>query len=342
MLLTLCAGYLLMEPASFKTLAQSSQYSLFSASNSYFWLNQGYFDAAAQTQPLLHTWSLGAEWQFYVVWLFIVWAALKVSDRFFARLLVAMTLASRVASQIVLGHDASAAYFMMPYRVFELSIGAMLAFISHQRMSPGVESGLALSGVVLIIGSTMLLEFSSPSLACELLYLAWAPLQAFTLGGHGLPPYCTPGPRSSWDLISYSFYLVHWPLAVFCKYYLFRPLVGAEKVGLLIASIVLGYLMYRMVETVFMRKTRWVKPVGMTAVTCAVAALLHLAHIVVMQNGMKERIPADYLVFADDSVNFHATHYGGTGFALDTSLGQVDTPTATSLHCCTPASWTST
>lgn len=74
--LCLMAGYVLMDPASFSGLASSAAYSLFSASNFYFLFNQGYFDASAKTQPLLHTWSLAAEWQFYIIWPFIVWGAL--------------------------------------------------------------------------------------------------------------------------------------------------------------------------------------------------------------------------------------------------------------------------
>ncbi|MFJ9989952.1 acyltransferase family protein [Pseudomonas putida] len=323
--LTLGAGYLLMDPASFKDLAQSSQYSLFSASNFYFWLNQGYFDAAAQTHPLLHTWSLAAEWQFYLAWPFIAWAALKVSDRFFARLLVVMTLVSLAASQIMLDHDASAAYFMMPFRVFELSMGAMLVFISHQRMSPGVESGLALSGILLIIGSALLLDSSSPFPGLRALAPCLGAVACIHAGRARSAALLRTWPMVKIGLISYSVYLVHWPLAVFYKYYIFRPLMGSEKIALLITSLVLGLVMYRMVETVFMRKTRWVKPTGLISVTCAMAALFYLAHLVVTESGMKERIPADYLVFADDPANFHATHYGGTGFALDTLLGRSDT-----------------
>ncbi|MDF9617071.1 acyltransferase family protein [Pseudomonas entomophila] len=320
-LLSLLFGYLIMDPAAFKALAESSKYSLFSASNFYFWLNQGYFDASAQTQPLLHTWSLGAEWQFYVAWPFVVWGALKLSDRFLFGLLVILTLLSLAASQVILDHDSSAAYFMMPFRVFELSIGALLVFIGHHRLGAKVESSLALIGMLAIVASALLLDPGSPFPGVRALVPCLGAAACIYAGRSSTAGILRTWPLVKLGLISYSVYLVHWPLAVFYKYYVFRPVSWPEKTGLLVASILLGYLMYRLVETVFMRKDLWVKPVGLITVTSSVAALAYLAHMVVIDNGMKDRVPADYLVFADDPANFHATHYGGTGFALDTTIG---------------------
>ncbi|HEP7983251.1 TPA: acyltransferase [Pseudomonas aeruginosa] len=132
----LAIGYLLFDPASFSNLAKSGQYALFSVSNIYFWINQDYFDPSAHTQPLLHTWSLAAEWQFYLVWPFIVWASLKVSERFFVAVLSLLTAGSLVASQIWLSHDSSAAYFLIPFRVFELSAGALVVYFEHHKKKP--------------------------------------------------------------------------------------------------------------------------------------------------------------------------------------------------------------
>ncbi|MFL1481827.1 acyltransferase family protein, partial [Pseudomonas grimontii] len=97
--ISLFLGFLLMDPSSLKSLASSSGQSLLSISNFYFWLNQGYFDAASKTQAMLHTWSLSTEWQFYLVWPFIIWGAIKISDRTFIAILLLLIAASVTASQ---------------------------------------------------------------------------------------------------------------------------------------------------------------------------------------------------------------------------------------------------
>lgn len=315
------AGFVLMDPAAFAGLAASAKYSIFSASNFYFWLNQGYFDASAQTQPLLHTWSLAAEWQFYAVWPFIVWAALKISDRFLALLLVAMTAGSLAASQIMLGYDSSAAYFMMPFRVFELSIGALLVFVSKHRAGPAAESAITATGIALIIASAFALDSTSPFPGLRALVPCLGAAACIYAGRSAAGSILRTWPMVQMGLISYSVYLVHWPISVFYKYYVFRSISLPEKVALLAASIVAGALLYRCVERLFMGKWQFIKPVGLSLVTASVAALAYGTTLVIDHEGMKSRVPAEYLAFAADPANFHTNNYGGHGYSLEPLLG---------------------
>ncbi|MDQ0124717.1 peptidoglycan/LPS O-acetylase OafA/YrhL [Pseudomonas lini] len=315
----LCAGFLIMDPASFSSLAQSAQYSIFSASNFYFWLNQGYFDASAQTQPLLHTWSLAAEWQFYIVWPFIVWAALKISDRFLLGLLAVMTLVSLVGSQVMLSYDSSAAYFMMPFRVFELSLGALVVFFVRNRAGAALESGIAAVGMMLVVGSAFALDASSPFPGVLALIPCLGAAACIYAGRSRVGAILRYGPMVKIGLMSYSVYLVHWPIAVFYKYYVFRNITVFEKTMLLTASIIAGALLYRTVERLFM--TKHVKPVGLTAVAASVAVLAVGAMIVVDHKGMYSRVPASYLALVSEPESFHINNYGGHGYDLDTTLG---------------------
>lgn len=319
--LSLLAGFLLMDPASFSGLAESAKYSIFSVSNFYFWLNQGYFDAAAQTQPLLHTWSLAAEWQFYLVWPFIVWGALKISDRFLLILLAVMTVASLAASQMMLGYDSSASYFMMPFRVFELSIGALLVFASGHRASPVTESAIAVAGIALIVGSAFVLDSTSPFPGVLALIPCLAAAACIYAGRSTAAGVLRTWPMVKMGLISYSVYLVHWPIAVFYRYWIFREITLTEKALLLLASIALGVLLYNTIERLFMGKRRLVRPAGLVAVTACVIALAYSSNIIVEGTGIASRIPASYLTFAADPARFHTTNYGGHGYDLETSLG---------------------
>lgn len=252
----MAAGFILMDPAAFAGLAASAKYSIVSASNFYFWLDQGYFDASAQTQPLLHTWSLAAEWQFYVVWPFVIWAALKVADHFLALLLGFMTIGSLAASQVMLGYDSSAAYFMMPFRVFELSIGALLVFVSKHRASPWAESLITVAGISLIVTSAFVLDASSPFPGLRALASCLGAAACIYSGRSSAGASLRNWPMVKIGLVSYSVYLVHWPIAVLYKYYIFRTISLPEKLALLIISIIAGMLLYRYVERLFMGKWR--------------------------------------------------------------------------------------
>nr|WP_281459423.1 acyltransferase family protein [Pseudomonas sp. P13] len=315
------AGYVLMDPAAFIGLADSAKYAIFSASNFYFWLNQGYFDAAAQTQPLLHTWSLAAEWQFYVVWPFILWAALKVSDKFLALLLAVMTVGSLAASQIMLGYDSSAAYFMMPFRVFELSIGALLVFVSKRRLDSNIESVIAGLGIVLIVFSAFFLDSSSPFPGLRALIPCLGAAVFIYAGRSATGALLRTRTMVAIGLISYSVYLVHWPIVVFYKYYVFRLITLPEKLVLLAASILVGAILYLSVERLFMGKWKYMKPIGLTAVAASVATLAFGSVLVIERSGITSRIPAEYLKFAADPVNFHTKNYGGYGYSLEPILG---------------------
>lgn len=319
-------GFLLMDPASFNSLAQSAQYSIFSASNFYFWLNQGYFDAAAQTQPLLHTWSLAAEWQFYAIWPFIVWAALKISNRFLIGLLMVITLASLMGAQLMLSFDSSAAYFMMPFRVFELSLGALLVFFINRRVGGNIESGIMTIGLILIIGSACALDASSPFPGARALIPCLGAAACIYAGRSRAGALLRSWPMVKIGLISYSIYLVHWPIAVFYKYYIFRGISLSEKIILLIISIIAGALLYSTIERLFMKKWQCAKTVGLSVVTVSVVMLAYGALVVINSNGVSSRVPANYLTtsflkLTSDPVQFHINNYGGHGYSLQPILG---------------------
>jgi peptidoglycan/LPS O-acetylase OafA/YrhL len=318
---TLGAGYLIMDPASFSGLAESAKYATFSASNFYFWLNQGYFDAASQTQPLLHTWSLAAEWQFYLVWPFIVWISLKFSAKFLPWILAALTIASLVAAQVMLSYDSSAAYLMMPFRVFELAIGALLVFLPRDRLKPAIESAIALAGLVAIIAPAFYLtpETAFPGVAALLPCLGAA---ACIYGGRS-----TAGaalrfrPMVFIGLISYSIYLVHWPLFVFYKYYIFRDLNAPEKLTLLAISLITGWILYRLIEKILISQKSSIKLLGAASTVCLAIIIYSYSTSIIAHNGLPERVPKDYLKMAVDPVNFHKENYGGHGYNLNPKLG---------------------
>lgn len=318
---SLGAGFLLMDPASFSDLAASARYATFSASNFYFWLNQNYFDASAQTKPLLHTWSLAAEWQFYLVWPFVVWGATRISQKALPLILVTLTVGSLVASQWMLGRDSSAAYFMMPFRVFELAIGGLLVFAPEKRLPGPIDSAIALGGILSIVASAVLLTDKTPFPGLAALLPCLGAAASIYAGRSAMSAVLRTSPMVKIGLISYSIYLVHWPIAVFYKYYVFRELVIWDKLALISLAFILGYIQYKFIEKIFISKKKLVTISGLAASVVGSLAISYAGGSIISNSGYPIRVSPQYLEMARDPVKFHRSNYGGQGFTLDQKLG---------------------
>lgn len=256
--LTFIAGFLLADPLMMETLVRSGKYAITSTSNLFFSKHLGYFDVAAQKQLFLHTWSLGVEWQFYLIWPVLIWLIYKLPLQCMhlsARLVVivllsAITIASIFASQwaISQGNDI-AAYYLMPYRAFELGIGGLLVFIYPVKVKPAAGVALVAGGIGAILYAALVFTPQTAFPGYNALFPCLG-IAACILGGKAF----TKGNIFKWAPVvyigkaSYSMYLVHWPLVVMYTYYVFRPIRTVEKFTLVIASVLLGIIMYVLVE----------------------------------------------------------------------------------------------
>lgn len=319
--LALATGYLIMDPGSLAGLASAAKYSVLSLSNILFWKTQGYFDASSAMQPLLHTWSLSVEWQFYMVWPLIVWASLKASDRLLAGVLVVIGVTSLIASQWMLGIDSSAAYFLMPFRGFELAIGALLVFTKDIRLQGWQESAAAVLGLAMIVTSAFALDSNSPFPGVAALAPCIGAALCIQFGKSSAGALLRSSAMVRIGLISYSVYLVHWPILVFAKYYLYRDLTTAESVGLMALSLVVGHVIYSIIERPFIDKGRAGRPIPLAGVVAGVTVIGAFTLSLANSQGAPSRIPEKHKAFAESPAEFHVKNYGGAGFADDTDLG---------------------
>ena len=258
------AGFLLLAPQHLKSFAHSLLAANLGVSNILFWRETGYFDLAARMKPLLHTWSLSVEWQFYLVWPLF----LSLLLTFFRRLRVLTILAvavlsfyltllfqdgsfwllSGMQSQDWIADGPATVFYNTPFRVFEFACGAALVWLPTPR-SVIVHELLSLAGLVLIGCAVFLLD-------SEGAFSAWSKLAPVI--GAALLIY---GNRSRWaslilrnvpavyvGQISYSLYLIHWPLIVFYEYAALRPLRPSEAVVVGLLSVALAALMFHFVE----------------------------------------------------------------------------------------------
>jgi peptidoglycan/LPS O-acetylase OafA/YrhL len=215
-------------------------------SNIYFWFISDYFDTESIVKPLLHTWSLSVEEQFYLVWpLFIVLCYRKQLNSAIALALVT----SLLASEIVFDHSPSTAFYLFPFRIFEFSLGAIVSGIALPKMPRSLVNVLFIACVSTIVVTLMTATEQSRHPGFATLPLCGA-TALIILVSH--PWANNSGVISTIflriGLISYSLYLVHWPLVVYYKIYHPGRLEIAESISLIIVSVLLAEFLFRIVE----------------------------------------------------------------------------------------------
>src|SRR5580704_13912199 len=153
-------GYFLLFPGDFKELAQSGLYAALSLGNVFFFFSTGYFDSPAETKGLLHTWSLGVEEQFYLVWPLVMIGLLALAKgrrATMAWLLLGVVGAGFLVSVAGVLTNPKAAFYLIHARLWEVAAGGFLVFAPQLRGRwPGVL--LPAAGLALILGSVFLLS----------------------------------------------------------------------------------------------------------------------------------------------------------------------------------------
>jgi peptidoglycan/LPS O-acetylase OafA/YrhL len=266
--------------------------SLFAASaffsNVYFWKVSGYFATAAHTKPLLHTWSLSVEEQFYLFAPVMVHVIHRFGGTARAAILTPLILVSFAAGVVAVFIAPTSGFFLLPTRAWELFIGVFLALMNLP--APGnraAREAMAAGGAALIVTGCLVLAEDDPFPGWNALYpcvgTALIILAGNRLGTRPLP--MVNGLLATRllvgiGLISYSLYLVHWPIAAFARYQLLRDATLPEAFLMLAASFALATLMWRYVEQPFRRidraHLRWALAGGGATVLagCAAGALV--------------------------------------------------------------------
>ena len=221
-LVSLTLGYYLLNSAAFYNLAESSVYQSLLSANIFFSEDAGYFATSSDYKPLLHTWSLSVEEQFYVILpitLFYLW---KWKPALTPLLLACLALLSFSLSCYGLSESPSETFYLLPSRAWELLAGSLLAYINIHKRWSRLTSEIA-SWVGLLMISTCIFTYDKATPFPG--YGALLPvIGAVLFIGGNQNSLTTAGKLLSirplvWiGLISYSLYLWHWPLLVFAKY----------------------------------------------------------------------------------------------------------------------------
>lgn len=250
-LATLLAASWLLVPNDFLFYTTSLAASWAFAANIFFsMLSFGYFGQRTEEFPLLHTWSLSVEEQFYFVFPILLLFLFRYLRRHTEWILVALGIAFTVLSQSMTEHVRS--YFLLSSRAQELIIGALTFFLIQKKpvVSRGIANTLAWAGMALMVGSLALIDRRTPFPGVNSLYPCLGVAMLIYAGGSGhvLTPLLKSRLLVSIGLMSYSLYLWHWPIFAFLRYR-YADLGAPATVAAIGSSFVLSWLTWKFVET---------------------------------------------------------------------------------------------
>lgn len=251
---TIYSGAYLL-PDDMISYAKSAVASLVGLSNVYFFMGTGYFGNAAN-EPLLHTWSIAVEEQFYILWpmllLTLSWIDSKRAVRY---VVAAILIASLLASHYYAVNHKNAAYLLLPFRFFELMIGALLALYQH-RVAKVVNPGstVAWTGLILIVASAFFLSNSSafPGIYALPVCIGTAMVIAsgFNSTNHTVLSILKVAPMRYIGKVSYSLYLWHWPVLALAQYRGIE-LTTENALTLIAIAFLASCISYHLIETPF-------------------------------------------------------------------------------------------
>jgi peptidoglycan/LPS O-acetylase OafA/YrhL len=289
------AGYFFLMPGDYKALGSSAIAALLAWSNFYFLHHTGYFDIPSQTMPLLHTWSLGVEEQFYLAWPAVLLAGSKAIGRSriaWISLLILIILAS-FASALTMSDENSKAAFYSPFpRAWELAVGSLIVFLPRPRGR--FAEVMPIIGIAAIAISVSMLSAAAPFPRYNALLptvgaaLILYPRETVTQTILGLRPLRFLG------LISYSLYLWHWPLIVFWRIYNNGQPVSPWNAfpSLVTAAVALSILSWYLIEQPA-RRVRMPSVALFGSAAAASAVALIAAFSIVRSDGFPTRLPSE-------------------------------------------------
>jgi peptidoglycan/LPS O-acetylase OafA/YrhL len=254
----LVAGWFLIWPAQYREVGSSAVSVLTFSSNIFFWRKTGYFADSAQSQPLLHTWSLAVEEQYYLLFPFLCLMAFRWSGtRGIYKLIAIATLASLGASCYGTIYHRSAAFYLLPSRLWEMGAGglAVLAQDRARQLITQYASWFSIVGAALLVfpalcytEGTVFPGFAAiPSVVGTVLLLFAGVTECQPVVNRAL----AAAPLRFLGKISYSLYLWHWPILVILGSPSARTPSVAMRLGLFSTSVLIAILSWRWIEQPF-------------------------------------------------------------------------------------------
>ncbi len=296
LLATMISAYFILTPDDLARLGRSGMYAGVSVSNFFFWLEAGYFDQSASSKALLHTWSLGVEEQFYLVWPAIIFLLARWRGRIGAAIGLAILGAVSLIAAVGLNQsNPNAVFFLMPFRIYQFALGGLVALLltlraNRKRDVSGTIALIVLLGVAFGGDEETAYWLIAVVPAIASAVFIWSVEARMVKAVFSSLPFRWVGQRS------YSIYLVHWPIMVLWPMATDFDLSTQDGIIAIIASIIAGAMLHKFVEKPFRFKRDGIpaqsgRSFAFTAVLLVCCTILG-AHYWGL-GGMPGRIPAE-------------------------------------------------
>jgi peptidoglycan/LPS O-acetylase OafA/YrhL len=251
---TVLLGGLLMLPSDFHELTRSAIAATLFASNVHFLEATSYFEYGAQLKPLLHTWSLAVEEQFYLAFPAVMLGAAALRRPALPWLAVLLLLSFGLSVWGVTRFP-EATFYLAPTRVWELLVGAVLALAAIPPFaSRALREAAGIAGIGLILWCVLAFDDATVFPGLNALWPCLGAALIVQARGSAVSRMLSLRPMVFIGVISYSLYLWHWPVIVFARYSGHFLGTAPEIAGVLAVSAVLAVLSWRFVETPFKRR----------------------------------------------------------------------------------------
>jgi peptidoglycan/LPS O-acetylase OafA/YrhL len=313
LVMTLCTfavAYVYLYPIEFEQLAISAIWSSLSFSNVYFYLTSDYFGAASNSKPLLHTWSLGVEEQFYIIYPMLLSLIYRYRPERMVPILSVFLICSLILSTYLSYMSAASAFYLIHSRFWELLLGGLAALLPSwylltvQRTRWLPEIGLAmLMAAIFLFDSDTVFPGIAALLPCAGSALLLASMDEANRRWSIVPWLLRLRPAVFIGQISYSLYLWHWPLIVFQR---IGPIVHTGLPPIYDKTILMGlifglsYLSWAFVEAPFRRGVFGIpRPFRALGILCGSGAACMLFAWTLMQSGFPRRFVPEAINLAN-------------------------------------------
>jgi len=296
LVLSLIIAYLVFEPDIFYTFAKSSISSIFFLSNFFFWKNSGYWDES-NSNPLLHTWTLSLEWQFYLfisIFFYLGWRFFK---NYLKITLLIIFILSLLLSILYIGRDVS--FFLIPFRLFEFSIGSLIFLIEKKnKLFENYKNIFSFFGFFLILLS--FINFDSTSNAPG--YISLIPCFGAAIilyQNNSYIHHILSNKKIVYiGLISYSLYLFHWPIIIYYNSFYIAEIGYKVKILLLVFSLFLSAINYELIEKKIRKLSlKFISINSFFLLSAVFISIITLNFLIIKYNGMPDRIDNEKIKF---------------------------------------------